>query len=81
MLDAIAVALRDALRQLRDALGDAPYNVVVHTAPRTGPDGDTQPFHWYVEVIPRINVPAGFEQATGILVNTVAPDQAAALLR
>src|SRR6478672_5605118 len=35
VLDAVAVALRDALRQLRHALGDAPYNVVVHTAPRT----------------------------------------------
>jgi UDPglucose--hexose-1-phosphate uridylyltransferase len=80
VLVAIAVALRDALRQLRDALGDAPYNVVVHTAPPSSQDG-AQPFHWYVEVIPRITVPAGFEQATGILVNTVPPDQAAALLR
>jgi len=76
VLDAIAVALRDALRSLRDALGDAPYNVVVHTAPR----GATT-FHWYVEIIPRLTVPAGFEQATGILVNIVPPDQAAEILR
>jgi len=57
-------------------LGNVPYNVVVHTAPRAG-----GPFHWYVEVVPRISVIAGFEQATGILVNTVPPDQAAASLR
>jgi UDPglucose--hexose-1-phosphate uridylyltransferase len=76
VLDATAVALRDALRTLREALGDVPYNVVVHTAP-----GDAESFHWYVEVIPRVSVPAGFEQATGILVNTVPPDQAAAHLR
>jgi UDPglucose--hexose-1-phosphate uridylyltransferase len=76
VLDAIAIALRDALHRLRQALGDVPYNVVVHTAPR-----DAEPFHWYVEVIPRISVPAGFEQATGIWVNTVPPDQAAELLR
>ena len=43
-------------------LGDVPYNVVVHTAPR-----DHRPFHWYVEVTPRISVIAGFEQATGVL--------------
>jgi UDPglucose--hexose-1-phosphate uridylyltransferase len=76
VLATIAVALRDALRRLRDVLGDVPYNVVVHTAPR-----DEEPFHWYVEVIPRVTVPAGFEQATGILVNTVPPDQAAETLR
>jgi UDPglucose--hexose-1-phosphate uridylyltransferase len=33
-----AVALRDALHRLRDVLGDVPYNMVVHTAPR-GSDG------------------------------------------
>jgi UDPglucose--hexose-1-phosphate uridylyltransferase len=74
---AVAVALRDALHRLRDAVsGDVPYNVVVQTAPR-----DAEPFHWYVEVVPRISVLAGFEQATGILVNTVPPAQAAELLR
>jgi UDPglucose--hexose-1-phosphate uridylyltransferase len=73
----IAVALRDVLRGLRDALaGDVPYNVVVHTASR-----DAEPFHWYVEVVPRVSVQAGFELATGILVNTVPPEQAAEMLR
>jgi UDPglucose--hexose-1-phosphate uridylyltransferase len=80
VLDAIAVALRDALHRLLDALGDVPYNVVVHTAPRR-PDERAEPFRWYVEVIPRLSVPAGFEQVTGILVNTVPPDQAAEVLR
>ncbi len=72
----VAVALRDALRRVRSALGDVPYNVVVYSAPR-----DATPYHWYVEVTPRLTVVAGFEQATGILVNTVPPDQAAELLR
>jgi UDPglucose--hexose-1-phosphate uridylyltransferase len=65
---------------LRDALGDVPYNVVVHTAPRS-PVERAEQFHWYVEVTPRLSVVAGFEQATGILVNTVPPDQAAEVLR
>jgi UDPglucose--hexose-1-phosphate uridylyltransferase len=76
MLHAVAVALRHALGRLREALGDVPYNVVVHTAPR-----DATHFHWYVEVTPRLSVIAGFEQATGIFVNTVPPDQAAEHLR
>lgn len=73
---AVAVALRDALTRLRTTLGNAPYNVVVPTAPR----GD-EPFHWYVEIVPRLTVVAGFEQATGILVNTVPPDVSARELR
>ena len=72
----VAVALRDALTRLRAVLGDAPYNVIVPTAPR----GDA-PFHWYVEIVPRLTVVAGFEQATGMLVNTVPPDVSAHELR
>ena len=71
-----AVALRDALARLRAVLGDLPYNLVVHTAPP-----GTVPFHWYVEVIPRVSVVAGFEQATGIFVNMVPPERAALELR
>jgi UDPglucose--hexose-1-phosphate uridylyltransferase len=77
VISGIAVALRDVLGGLRAALGgEVPYNVVVHTAPR-----DAEPFHWYVEVVPRVSVQAGFELATGILVNTVPPEQAAEMLR
>ena len=76
MLDALAVALRDTVRRLRAVLGDAPYNVVIRTAPR-----DAEPFHWYVDVIPRVSVIAGFEQATGVLVNTVPPEDATVALR
>jgi UDPglucose--hexose-1-phosphate uridylyltransferase len=72
----VALALRDTVRRLRAFLGDAPYNVVVHTAPR-----DRAPFRWYVEVTPRVSVVAGFELGTGVLVNTVPPDAAAAALR
>ncbi len=67
-----------ALGRLAAAIGDAPYNLVVHTAPPgTGPDG----FHWYIEVQTRIAVVAGFEQGTGILVNTTPPELAARQLR
>jgi UDPglucose--hexose-1-phosphate uridylyltransferase len=55
---------------------DPPYNLVVHTAP-----GADAVFHWYVEITPRISIVAGFEQGTGVLVNTVPPEQAAEALR
>jgi UDPglucose--hexose-1-phosphate uridylyltransferase len=75
-IDSIAVALRDAIRRLRGILGDAPYNVVVHTAPR-----GSAPYHWFLEVTPRVSVIAGFEMGTGVLVNTAPPEDAAVALR
>jgi UDPglucose--hexose-1-phosphate uridylyltransferase len=77
-IEAVATVARDALGRLASALGDVPYNLVVHTA---GPDTSAGSFHWYIEVQTRINVVAGFEQGTGILVNTVPPEQAVQHLR
>ena len=75
---AVAQTTRSTLGRLAAVLGDVPYNVVVHTAPPgVAPDA----FHWYVEVQTRFTVVAGFEQGTGILVNTTPPDLAASRLR
>jgi UDPglucose--hexose-1-phosphate uridylyltransferase len=76
-LRAVAVAVRDVLRRVRSTLGDPPYNMVWHTAPSTG----NAPYHWWIEVVPRISTTAGFEIGTGVFVNTVAPEDAAAQLR
>ncbi len=74
----LADATRSVLARLGAATGDAPYNLVVHTGP---PGASDTSFHWYVEVQTRMAVVAGFEQGTGILVNTVPPELAARELR
>ena len=48
----VALAVRDMLRGLRTLLGDVPYNVVVNTAPA----GDDRPFHWWIDIMPRLAV-------------------------
>jgi UDPglucose--hexose-1-phosphate uridylyltransferase len=73
----VALVLRDVLDKVRRLLDDPPYNVVVHDAPVAG----DVTFHWWVEIVPRIAVVAGFELGTGVLVNTVDPANAAQLLR
>jgi UDPglucose--hexose-1-phosphate uridylyltransferase len=73
----VARATRRVMTAVAGALGDVPYNVVVHTAAATGKHG----FHWYVRVTPRLTVRAGFEDGTGLFVNTVPPEVAAAELR
>jgi UDPglucose--hexose-1-phosphate uridylyltransferase len=73
---AIALALRDTVARLHAVLGEAAYNVVL----RSAPPGCSGPFHWWVDVVPRLTVAAGFELGTGLSVNTVPPAEAAALL-
>jgi UDPglucose--hexose-1-phosphate uridylyltransferase len=74
----LAGATRSLLALLGAATGDAPYNLVVYTAP---PGTSDKSFHWYVEVQTRLAVVAGFEWGTGILVNSVSPELAARELR
>jgi UDPglucose--hexose-1-phosphate uridylyltransferase len=76
-LAAVASVTRQVLRGVAEALDDPAYNVVFHTAaPSSG-----GPYHWWVRITPRVSVTAGFEEGTGILVNTVAPETAASTLR
>jgi UDPglucose--hexose-1-phosphate uridylyltransferase len=73
----VAVVLRDVLSAIAMLLDDPAYNVVVHTTAGSTAD----PYHWWVEVVPRTSVVAGFEMGTGVLVNTVDPSAAAVQLR
>jgi UDPglucose--hexose-1-phosphate uridylyltransferase len=75
------LVLRDVLAALGHALdtadGRAPYNVVLHN----GPAHDDVTYHWWISIVARTAVVAGFEMGTAILVNTVDPRDAASALR
>ena len=72
-----AALLHDGLRRLRKHLGaPPPLNLWVRTAPR-----GAESFHWHIDVVPRLTQLAGFELGTGVNVNIVAPERAAAELR
>ncbi len=88
-LGALAMALREALGRLREALDDPPYNLVLHTAPnpttlRPHPFGWRSlpwDYHWHIEIIPRQLPMAGFEWASGFHINPTPPEEAAEFLR
>ncbi|MBI2037235.1 MAG: DUF4921 family protein [Candidatus Liptonbacteria bacterium] len=73
-------ALQGALRLMEKRLGDPDYNFFIHTAPIKN-KVDYEPYHWHIEIIPKVSVPAGFELGTGIDINVVDPDVAAKVLR
>jgi UDPglucose--hexose-1-phosphate uridylyltransferase len=73
-------ALVAAARAIRGVFGDAAFNVIVHDAPYSAQHAGL-PFHWHAEVLPRASEQAGFEWGSGIYLNVVDPDVAAAQLR
>jgi UDPglucose--hexose-1-phosphate uridylyltransferase len=72
-----AALLHDALGRLRRRLGASPpLNLWVRTAPR-GADH----FCWRIDIVPRLTHMAGLELGTGVHLNIVPPELAAAELR
>jgi UDPglucose--hexose-1-phosphate uridylyltransferase len=76
---ALAGMLRDLLGALRRAADDPDYNLVLYSAPALE---ETKPFfQWHFRLLPRMTTMAGFELATGMSINTLPPEDAAASLR
>jgi UDPglucose--hexose-1-phosphate uridylyltransferase len=76
--EAFAETLKSSLKGLKDLVNDPPYNYGVHLS--TNKD-DEQCYHWHLEVYPQLTTWAGFEKSTGMYINTVTPENAAAELR
>jgi UDPglucose--hexose-1-phosphate uridylyltransferase len=73
----MAAALGELLRRFAGVAGThAPYNLVLHSAPPGVDD-----FHWHLHLLPRLTTYGGFELGTGVVINVVDPDRAAAALR
>ncbi len=77
-LPELAEVMTEVLIRFRERLGDPPFNYWVHTYPL---HGESRPYHWHIEILPRMTLAGGLELGAGVWVNTVAPEEAAALLR
>ena len=72
-----AAMLHRALGAIASIFGRTPQlNLWVRTAPRGVED-----FHWHLDLVPRLEPNSSFEMATGVDVNVVPPEVAAAGLR
>ena len=72
-----ASRLYDGLSRLARHLGSSPpLNLWVRTAP-----AGAEHFCWRIEIVPRLTHLAGLELSTGLNINIVSPEQAAATLR
>lgn len=76
----IVSILQEALRKVEKNLNDPDLNFFIHTAPYKDP-AHYKHYHWHIEILPKISTMAGFELGTGVDINIVDPDAAAAMLR
>ena len=60
-------------------LNNPDYNYTIRSIPTD--QEQTDYYHWYVAIIPRVSVPAGFELGSGMFINTSLPEESAEFLR
>ncbi|MBW6517194.1 MAG: DUF4921 family protein [ANME-2 cluster archaeon] len=73
VLGSLGIILREVMRKYRRLLGEMSYNYLFFQGPG--------PYHLNLRIQPVLTTVAGFEKNTGIFINTMAPEQAAADLR
>jgi UDPglucose--hexose-1-phosphate uridylyltransferase len=78
-LGTLAECLRAVIVKLGAVTDNPPFNLVVHTVPNE--KSPNRRYHWHMEILPQITRAAGFEWGTGVHMNSVAPEDAALLLR
>lgn len=76
---ALAALLKTVLLKLHTGLDNPDFNLTIDDVPRGEEDKDY--FRWHLRILPRLSTPAGFELGSGMSINTVLPEEAAAFLR
>ncbi len=74
----LAKVLRLSFGGLKSLLNDPPYNFGFHLSPGME---YRESYHWHLEVYPKLAIWAGFEKSSGMYINTVQPEDAAADLK
>ncbi len=81
-LEDLARVMRRTMRRLQGVVGEVQYNYFLHTVPHGKKSkAFANSFHWHIEICPRTSTPSGFELGSGLFVNTISPEHAAAQLR
>jgi len=80
ILPCLGKAMHAVFAKMDKALNKPDYNFFIHTAPLEA--GHAHDFYtWHIEILPQLTILGGFDLGSGIDVNTVDPDEAAALMK
>ena len=75
----LAVHLKNILSKFRYGLEDPDYNYVIRSS--RPQDYGNEDCHWYLSLVPRITMAAGFELGSGMFINTSLPENNAEYMR
>ena len=78
-LEDLGRSLHFILRSLYVGLNNPDFNYVLRSAPVR--DLGAPYLHWYITIVPRISLAAGFELGSGIYINPSLPEECADYLR
>ena len=79
-IEEISWFTRRIIRWLEELRPETAYNCLLHTRP-PGATGDSDAYHWSLEVFPRMTHIAGFEFSSQCMINPTLPEVAAAAYR
>ena len=75
----LAKLLREVFCRVEACIQPVAYNCVFHTSPFDM--HELSHYHWHIEITPRMTTVAGFELGSGLFINPLPPEDAAAILR
>jgi UDPglucose--hexose-1-phosphate uridylyltransferase len=75
----LARSLKITLQKLYYGLSNPDFNYVIRSF--AAEEKNAKYLHWYLNIIPRISQPAGFELGTAMAINTALPEESAEFLR
>ncbi|MGC9524309.1 MAG: galactose-1-phosphate uridylyltransferase [Limnospira sp.] len=78
-IEDLAITLKTVLSQLYFGLNNPDFNYTIRSIPTA--EQRTDYFHWYIAIIPRVSLTAGFELGSGMFINTSLPEESAEFLR
>lgn len=77
-LAGLAVTLKETLGKIMDTLNGPPLNWFIHSAPHSF---KSLPYYrWHLEIIPRLSIFGGYELGSGVIIDIISPEIAAAFL-
>ncbi|AMW31298.1 galactose-1-phosphate uridylyltransferase [Arthrospira platensis] len=75
----LAQTLKVVMSQFYFGLNNPDFNYTIRSIPTA--EQRTDYFHWYIAIIPRVSLTAGFELGSGMYINTSVPEESAEFLR
>lgn len=78
-INELAGVLGRQLQRLASAAHDPDYNLTIRSAPIG--NGTADYYHWYVAIVPRVSLVAGFELGCGSFINSMRPERCAEQMR